>query len=112
MVSDNHCRQVWAEHWGPMKTYRCDARLGDLQYSRQVAQNKCTICCDIATTCTFYLLLVWVWGAPETRVNPRALLTLGTRAQRGLQYFSCVSVCLSVYDYSRTSVGSVESAYE
>ena len=31
------------------------------------------------------------------------LLTLGAHAQRGLQYLVCVSVCLSVYDYSRTT---------
>ena len=31
------------------------------------------------------------------------LLTLGAHAQRGLQYLVCVSVCLSVHDYSRTT---------
>ena len=42
------------------------------------------------------------------------LLTLGAHAQRGLQYIVvlCVSlsVCLSVYDYSRTT--GYEAAYE
>ena len=31
------------------------------------------------------------------------LLTLGAHAQRGLQKSFCVSVCLCVYDYSRTT---------
>ena len=48
--------------------------------------------------------------------NTRSLLTLGARAQRGLLYLVCLSVCVCVcvcvcvYDYSR-SVGN-ETAYE
>ena len=44
------------------------------------------------------------------------LLTLGSHAQRGLQYsrsvclFVCLSVCLFVSDYSRTT--GYEAAYE
>ena len=45
------------------------------------------------------------------------ILTLGAHAQRGLPYLVCVSVssvslfvCLSVYDYSRTT--GCEAAYE
>ena len=42
----------------------------------------------------------------------RCFLTLGAHAQRGLPYLVCVcvSVCLSVYDYSRTT--GYEAAYE
>ena len=38
------------------------------------------------------------------------LLTPGAHAQRGLQYLVCVSVCVCVYDYSRTT--GYEAAYE
>ena len=43
--------------------------------------------------------------------NTYEYLTLGAHAQRGLQCVSeCVSVCLSVYDYSRAT--GYEAAYE
>ena len=45
-------------------------------------------------------------GSSPTRGSS---LTLGAHAQRGLQSF-CVSVCLCVYDYSRTT--GYEVAYE
>ena len=48
-----------------------------------------------------------VVGSSPTRGSS---LTLGAHAQRGLQYLVCVSVCLSVYDYSRTT--GYEAAYE
>ena len=43
---------------------------------------------------------------PPSAVHMFLLSTTGVRAQRGLQYLVCVSVCLFVYDYSRTTCTS------
>ena len=43
-------------------------------------------------------------------IHENVLLTLGAHAQQGLQYLVCVSVYLSVHNYSRTT--GYGAAYE
>ena len=43
-------------------------------------------------------------------IHEDVLLTLGAHAQQGLQYLVCVSVCLSVHNYSQTT--DYGAAYE